>query len=90
MTEEQPNAGQNEFTDVCVATNFGELMTMIWHSIAFILRDASFADLFWAWIPYIAGIAVLLYVLSNVQWIGGSGRGSSGRSHRRSSSKPRD
>jgi hypothetical protein len=88
LHEEQPH----EFTDVCIANNFGELMTMIWHSLAFIIRDTSFIDLFWAWIPYISGVAVLLYILGNVQWIGSGGRdrSSSSGGRGRSSSKHRN
>ena len=91
MSGEQSTPDQeDEFTDVCVVNNIGELMSLVWRSLVLIFRDASFIDLFWAWIPYIVGVVMLLYVLSNVQWIGKSqSQSKSSERIRRSGSKSR-
>lgn len=70
----------------CATDSTAELLRIVWHSFWLILEDVSFADLFWAAVPYIAVIGGIIWFLSKVEWKGGANRDSDAR---RSHSRPR-
>ena len=68
MTETGAACGTDEFPIVCVTNDVRVLGKVVWNSLSLIWAEMSIFETFWALLPWLIGIAAVLWFLSKVQW----------------------